>query len=501
MKPTTELVVSSSGGQSLTVRDIVAIGFRRKWTFVQSFLAALVFTSALALLLPLHYNSEMKLFLEKNRQDPAVSSGVMQPPLQSQTLSEEEINSEVELLNSRDVLQRVVESSGLADRVWTIFRHGPKARTELAVRSLAKKLKIEPAKKSDVLVVTYASADPELSHKVMSDVQQFYLAKHAAVHHSSGELHFFEDQKQQLSKQLTQEEAQLVNFPARTGVVSGEVERESVLQRLTDLKVQQRKTAADIADTMKSISTLRSELSGTPARMTTAMRDIDNPQLMQQLKGTLLDLELKRSALLQKYQPDYRPVQELEQQIALTRDSIARAEKSPLRDITTDTDPTHDWIRLELAKEESKLEGLQARAAVDAESIREFEESARRMNTAAIEQHDLLREAKDLEDNYLLYSRKAEEARVNDALDTKDILNVSVAEQPTFPVLPQHSRAMYLAVGFVLAFLTGAGSVVASERLDDSFRTPNEVEWYLDVPVYGALPVASPKNGEGDQTH
>src|SRR5215469_14013807 len=176
MKPTTELVVSGNGGaQNLTLRDLVAIGFRRKRTFLTTFLVALACTTALALVLPLHYRSEMKLYLEKNRQDPAVSSGVMQPPLQSKTLSEEEINSEVELLNSRDVLQAVVESSRLDDRVGTIFRQGRKAKIELAIRSLAKKLEIDPAKKSDVLVVTYASADPELSHKVMSDVQRFYL--------------------------------------------------------------------------------------------------------------------------------------------------------------------------------------------------------------------------------------------------------------------------------------------------------------------------------------
>jgi len=485
MKQTTALVEHSNGGtHSVTIRDIVAIGFRRKRTFARSFVVALVVASALALLLPLRYRSEMKFYLEKNRQDPAVSAGVMQPPLQSKIVGEDEINSEVELLNSRDVLQPVVESSRLDERVFSIFHRGQQARTELAIRKLAKKLDIEPAKKSNVVVVTYTSADPELSYKVMSDVQRFYLAKHAAVHHASGELQFFEKQKDKLSKELAEQEALLVSFPEKAGAVSGEIERNALLQQLTDLKGEQQKTTATITETAKTISTLRSQLSYTPARMTTQMRDTDNPQLLQQLKSTLLELELKRNALLQKFQPDYRPVQELEQQIAITRDSIARAEKAPLKDIATDADPTHEWIRLELAKKQSELDGLQGRAAVVAESIRRFEEEARRLNTAAIQQHDLTREAAKIETNYELYSRKAEEARVNDALDRNDILNVSVAEKPTFPLLPTHSRLMYLAVAFVLASVTGAGTVIASERLDDSFHTCRDVDLYLDVPVY-----------------
>ena len=46
------------------------------------------------------------------------------------------------------------------------------------------------------------------------------------------------------------------------------------------------------------------------------VRNSDNPQLLEQLKSTLLNLELKRTDLLTKYEPTYRLVQEVDQQIA-----------------------------------------------------------------------------------------------------------------------------------------------------------------------------------------
>ncbi len=63
-----------------------------------------------------------------------------------------------------------------------------------------------------------------------------------------------------------------------------------------------------------------------------SVRSGDNPFLMQQLKTTLLNLELKRTELLEKFEPDYRPVQELQAQIDETVDTITKAEKSPDRE-------------------------------------------------------------------------------------------------------------------------------------------------------------------------
>jgi len=45
-----------------------------------------------------------------------------------------------------------------------------------------------------------------------------------------------------------------------------------------------------------------------PARTTTQVRVADNPELMKALKSSLLDLELKRTGLLTKFEPGHRLV-------------------------------------------------------------------------------------------------------------------------------------------------------------------------------------------------
>jgi uncharacterized protein involved in exopolysaccharide biosynthesis len=226
--------------------------------------------------------------------------------------------------------------------------------------------------------------------------------------------------------------------------------------------------------------------------MVTQQRTLDNPQLLQQMKSTLLTLELKRTELLSKFDANYRPVQEVEKQIRETHAAIEAEKSAPLHDETTDQDPTHEWARSELVKAQTGLSGLRARMEADQAALAKYHSNARGLQQAAITQQDLVRAAKTEEENYLLYLRKQEEARINDALDRRGILNVAIAEAPTVPALPARSSWLY---GLLSVFLAGTASIVlafTSDFLDPSFRTPDEVTAYLESPVLASFP----KNGK-----
>ncbi|HKC70413.1 MAG TPA: hypothetical protein VKB60_02265, partial [Terriglobales bacterium] len=251
-------------------------------------------------------------------------------------------------------------------------------------------------------------------------------------------------------------------------------------------------TQAAMAETERRISTLQQQIASIPPRMVTQQRTADNPQLLQQMKSTLLTLELKRTELLTKFDPNYRPVQEVEKQIRETRAAIEGERTAPLRDETTDRDPTHEWARSELAKAQAELSGLQARATADQAALARYRDGARSLQEASIVQQDLVRAAKTEEENYLLYLRKQEEARINDALDRRGIVNVAVAEAPTVPALPARSRLLYGLLSVFLAGTASLGLAFAADFLDPSFRTPDEVTAFLEAPVLASLP----KNGK-----
>ena len=63
-----------------------------------------------------------------------------------------------------------------------------------------------------------------------------------------------------------------------------------------------------------------------------AITNADNPQLQEKLKSKLLELELRRTELMTKFQPSYRLVQEVDQQIAQAKTAIEAEELKHCRE-------------------------------------------------------------------------------------------------------------------------------------------------------------------------
>ena len=72
-------------------------------------------TAALLVFKPLKYRAEAKLLLRNNRVEPTLGAATDSPQSLA-PVTPEEVNSEVELLKSSDVLRYVVTSMGLAHR-------------------------------------------------------------------------------------------------------------------------------------------------------------------------------------------------------------------------------------------------------------------------------------------------------------------------------------------------------------------------------------------------
>lgn len=484
---------------SPTARDLLAVVFRQRRLVTLCFLGVFGGAILAAILLPEQYEARMKILVKHERVDPVVTlepNAVPQQQLSNQLVTEEDLNSEVELIKSRDLLEKVVETCGLdASRpsFWDFLHPNAAAEKDLriarAVRKLDRGLKVELATKSNMIEVRYASPDPLLSARVLTTLANEYLVKHLAVNRPPGAFNFFQQQAEQYQKELTEAEARLADFSRdqEHGAVSPQVQRDLVLKSANDFEDTLRQTQASIAQTQERIRTLEALAAATPSRLTTTDRKSDNPQLLQQLKSSLLTLELQRTELLNKFEPSYRPVQQVEAQIAQTR-AIAAEDKAPWREETTDRNPTYQYVDQALAQARADLASYQAQAAATTKIVRDYASSAVLLDQKEIDQQDLIRTAKADEANYLLYLNKREEARISDALDTQRIANVAIAEAATAPALPVHSRWLFVFLGILFAILVSIGAAFAADHFDASFRTADEVEAFLNTPVLAAMP-------------
>jgi len=477
--------------QSLTPRDLAATLFRRPRLMVCSFGFVLLATMAIAAF-SARYESHFKVLLRRGRYDPVVSSqptSVMD--MTRPDITEEELNSEVELLRDEDLLKQVVIMAGLIPADTPAAERA--SEVEHAVRKVERRLEVDALKKSNLIQVSYKDTDPERAAHVLYVLAAVYVNKHTNLQRPSGEIQFFDQQTAESERKLHQSEAELVNFTRTRGVVSAAMERDIALTKLGEADATYRQIDQDRVDTERTIATLSEQLKSFPSRSVTLKRWADNPELLEKLKTHLLDLQLKRTELLTRFEPSYRLVQEIDQEIEQAKASIAAEALTPVRDETSDKDPNYEWARMELEKAEVRRNGLQAREADAVAQVTTLRTLAQQMQANSVDQQDLMRTAKADEDAYLLYLRKREEARIGDALDQQRILNVAIVEPPVPAALPVHSIFLYFLLAFGLAIAFSVGLAFTTEYFDSTIRTPAEVGMLLAVPVLAWLPASEPE--------
>jgi uncharacterized protein involved in exopolysaccharide biosynthesis len=470
-----------------TLRDLAAPIFRHKRAGMLVAFAVFATTAVVVLTRPKQYEAEMKILVKRERVEPVVSADPEVRSPARMDVTEDQLNSEVELLKSRELLEQVAVAAGLhSDALGSGVSRNSLPRV---VQNLQSNLKISPIRRTTFIRVTYRASDPALAARVLRELARLYPERHVALHRPPRAYEFFTTQAEQFRKELADAEGRLKEFGRQQHVVSADVERQNTLQRLADFEAALEQAHGSIADATRRITEIESEAASTPARQTTQIRTSENRELIGQLKARILDLEVKHADMLRKFAPSYPPALEVEHELNQARAALARTEEAPFTEHTTDQNPTHQWLQSELARVKTERAAAIARAAALTNSVSIYRERARQLDEQAATQQDLTRAMKAAEENYLLYRRKQEEARISDALDRTRIVNVAVAEAPTVPSVPANIAPTWLLMlGALLALVLGTFTTYLLDYLSPYFRTPDEVESTLDVPVLATLP-------------
>lgn len=485
------IVARPARENSPTMRDLLAVLFRQPRLVIVSFLLTFVVIVVYGIVAPT-YESEMKVLLRRGRMDPAIAPIVSQAEFQRPEVTEEEVNSEVDLLQDNEILRTVVQNAGLISegRSWFWNLAGDTSERQLAraVRRIQKRLTVEAGRKAALITVTYDSSDPERGQKILRALEEAYLERHQQVQRPSGEFKFFDQQVAQSRQALEATEFQLMAFSRDQGVVSAAQERDMALQQLNQADADNRQIQVAMAENSERIRALQAKLDALPERTLTQIRNSDNPQLLEKMKSRLLELELKRTELLTQYEPGYRFVQEVDEEIAQTKATIAGEEQAPVRDQASDLEPNHEWAKSELIKAEVEAIALAAHARAQSSLLAHYHDVAQQLGDRATQQELLLQQFKEAEGKYLLYVNKREEARIGDALDQGGILNVTIAEQPAVPALAKLSLLAFGLIGLAGASVCSIGLAFITDYFNPAFRTPEDVVACLQTPVLASLP-------------
>jgi uncharacterized protein involved in exopolysaccharide biosynthesis len=479
---------------TFSLRDLAAPLFRRKRALIVTLLVVFAGVILAGIMVPAEFTSHMAVLVSRERLDPLVTSEANTQTLNaSSSLSEGEINSEVALLKSSDVLEKVVFANGLQNphRGFLTRILSPQQseadRVARAVRSLAKRLKVETGAKTNLIEITYSSSDPKLSYGVLKSLGEYYVEKHIEVHQRPGSYEFFNRETRRYEEALKDSESRLAALGKTEGIADPNDVQTNMAVQLAAAVGQSAAISQAIAADEHRVQSDREQMKVTPQRAETR-QDTNVPNLLlQNLGSSLLAAETKRTQLLLKYDPSYPLVQEADQEVAEAKAAIAEAKRAPYVNQSTDRDPTFELLREDLAKTLADLAGQHASLEANRLGISSMQSRMVKLANQSLEQADLQREARANEQNYLLYLSKREQERTSTALDKIRIANVEVAVPPAIPVLPQYEFLVVIELALGLAIVLGIAMAYIVEYFDSSFHTPAQVVDLLGIPVVVAI--------------
>jgi polysaccharide chain length determinant protein (PEP-CTERM system associated) len=485
------------GKNPISLRDGASAIFRRRGLVLFTFLMVVAGTVLVTLVLPNRYDSRMKILVKNQRVDvaitPEATNGLNAASVDND-VSENQINSEIELLTSKDILTQVVNETGLAKLQQGLFSRGTSEaqRTEKAVNDLTRELVITPVRKANVITVSYSSNSPQLAAAVLKKLGDLYLEKHLKLNHPTGASDFFKDKADEYETQLKESEQNLTNFQQQNNLVVLSQQKDLTLQKTAEAKTKMLDAEAALNEATNRIDRVEQQLAAIPKRVVTQSRQLPNQYSAERLNTMIVELQNKRTQLLTKYRPDDRLVREVDAQIKTTQDALSRAEQKTSVEEATDLNPLRQTLETELSRARLDQAGAKARRDTLAGQLAQYDASLKKLEGDTAKHDDLEREKKQAEDNYQLYAKKREEARIADELDRQKITNVSIAETATVPQLPSSpNRPVNLLMGLVLAAFLSLGTVFSAEMLSDAVYTPRQLEALTGAMVLATVPERS----------
>ncbi|HVU88289.1 MAG TPA: GumC family protein [Pirellulales bacterium] len=494
-----------------TARDLVRVLFRHKRQMLWFFATTMGLVIVGLIVMPRTYMSEARLFVRMGKEsvglDPTAAMGQTVPVEPSR---ENEINSELDILRSRVLMQDVVEKLGsdvilrsTADgkRTWaqtlllpisTVIsfatESGEGSPEERAIRKLEKSITCSTARKSNVIVVKCKARDPRLAQTIADTFVNSYLLRHAKANRTSGSHDFFVQQSTILQDQLDKANEELRAAKNKVGLLSIDGQRENIQQQINTLESRMLENNRNRAASHAKIKALNETLAKIPAQLT-AEEVSGLPNVAgDSMRNELYKLQMEENSAASRHTDEHPGLKAIRRQVDEMKTILAEQEArrsqttKKLNPVYQDAQKDLLLTEAQLASEDAEAKSLETQMADIRTRLTEMNDTQERVN-------ELVRKTELIEASYRQYAQNREQARIDEALESDRISNVNVVQPPSFvakPVSPK--KGLTLACGLILATLGSLTLAFASEHFDRSVKTAEEVERELGVPVLLSVP-------------
>ena len=497
----------------LSPRELLRVFFRHRKKALAVFLLISAAGVAWIMLRPQAFESVAKLYVRIGREtvtlDPTATTGETVHVRQSH---ETEINTILEILNSRQVAELVVEDLGAENLLEPQATNttnsadsklSPPSSIEASLtkltglirstreivsrtvatdeRSRAIKRVLDSTvssapKESSVVTLRSTASHPELARQITDTWTDAFFQEHLRLTRTQGSYEFFDGQVRAIRNDLADAERQLNEIKSTAGLVSVAGQQQILEREMDSIRTRRLVNNSSLAASNAKIEALRRRIGELEPQPTTEQESSVSNDTWDRMRERLYELQIQERELKAKFFPNHPDVVAVEKQ---------RQEVEQILRSQSDT----RLLRQSILDEEVSIASYTAEREVLEQAQRSAAEELRTLNTDSMRIADLERQIGILETNYRSHVDKLEQARIHHSLDDERISSVNILQPASLNVQPIGlSNQKCLLLTLILACMGGVGITMLAEYFDHSFATSAQVERRLQLPVLVSIP-------------
>jgi capsular exopolysaccharide synthesis family protein len=474
--------------EEVHLRDYLRVIFKRRWIIITVFVILVTTVTIGSFKMDPIYQATTQVLID--RENPKVVN--IEEVLGVNTTDKDYYQTQYEILKSKSLALKVIKTLNLDKSSEFISEKGEKgifirikkllfpvkennnassidSKYNGLIKDYLGRLKIEPIRNSRLVNIKFEGKDPILITKIANTHAKLYIEeslerKFSASKYAVG---WLSSRIKEVKKKLEHSELALQDYKKKNNLVSVDFEESYNIniQKLNDLNAALTKAKTERIEKENIFKELK-RISKNPD-MIDSMPAVVSNYLIQQLKAEYIKLSGRYQELSQKYGPKHPKMVRLSSEIKEIKRKIRQEVKKIAKSIETE-------YRVAKAKEGSIIKALE-----------EQKRKALFLNEKEINYNVLKRE---VESNRALYEsllKRMKEASLTEGLNTSNIMIVDPARIPDNPVKPKKRLNILLAM--ILGIFIGIGLAFFFEYLDNTIKTPEEVERYIGIPLLGII--------------
>ncbi|MCU1285741.1 MAG: capsular exopolysaccharide family [Acidobacteriales bacterium] len=326
-------------------------------------------------------------------------------------------------------------------------------------------LAVNKIPRTRMIEIRFTSPDPKLAAQIVNTLATAYIENNYRARYESTL-----QASEWLSKQLTDlqlkvetSQAALVKYQRENGIIGIDEKQNTITSKLDQLN---RELTNAEGDRLQKQANYQMISSGN----LDAIPELSQNQLIQSFRQDENTLKKQLAQATTQFGPSYPKVIELNSQITQIEASI----KNEIDRIA--------------ARKASEYQAAISREKMLRGAFEGQKQEANHLNEKAIAYNALKHDADSNRQLYDGLLQKLREAGITSGLKSSNVRIVDVARAPLSPSKPNIPNN--IALGFLLGLVGGIALAFVLESLDNTVRTPEQVETLVGLPALGMIPLS-----------